>query len=73
MELKIIPFWKSFLERCLAFEQQDRFSDMDSFIIEYNKLLDLYPLKNSIDFNPNFGNLSLIEVNGKFEPAWFIK
>lgn len=68
-----IPFWKSFLERCLAFEQQDRFSDMDSFIIEYNKLLDLYPLKNSIDFNPNFGNLSLIEVNGKFEPAWFIK
>ncbi len=68
-----IPFWKSFLEKCLAFEQQERFSDMNSFIIEYNRLLNLYPLKNYIDFKPDFGNLSLIEINGKFEPAWFIK
>ena len=67
-----IPFWKSFLEKCLAFEQRNRFPNMDSFINEYNRLIELYPLKNAIEFIPNFGNLSLVKINGEFEAAWFV-
>jgi len=68
-----IPFWKSFLEKCLAFEQRNRFSNMDSFINEYSRLVELYPLKNDIDFKPSFGNLSLVKINGEFEAAWFVQ
>lgn len=68
-----IPFWKSFLGKCLAFEQRNRFPNMDSFMNEYNRLIELYPLKNNIEFRPNFGNLSLIKVNGEFEAAWFVQ
>jgi len=67
-----IPFWKSFLEKCLAFEQRNRFPNMESFINEYNRLIELYPLKNEIEFRPNFGNLSLVKINGEFEAAWFV-
>ena len=68
-----IPFWKSFLEKCLAFEQRNRFPNTDSFVNEYNRLLELYPLKNDIEFRPNFGNLSLVKINGEFEAAWFVQ
>jgi serine/threonine protein kinase/DNA-directed RNA polymerase subunit RPC12/RpoP len=67
-----IPFWKSFLEKCLAFEQRNRFPNMESFMNEYNRLIELYPLKNEIEFKPNFGNLSLVKINGEFEAAWFV-
>jgi hypothetical protein len=46
---------------------------MDSFMNEYNRLLELYPLIGDIEFNPNFGNLSLTKINGEFEAAWFVK
>lgn len=68
-----IPFWKSFLEKCLAFEQRNRFPNMDSFMNEYNRLIELYPLKNAIEFRPNFGSLSLVKINGEFEAAWFVQ
>jgi serine/threonine protein kinase len=68
-----IPFWKSFLEKCLAFEQRNRFPNMESFMNEYNRLIELYPLKNEIEFRPNFGNLSLVKINGEFEGAWFVQ
>ncbi|MDR2971554.1 MAG: hypothetical protein LBU83_06470 [Bacteroidales bacterium] len=68
-----IPFWRSFLEKCLAFEQKNRFPNMDSFMNEYDHLLKLYPLENDIKFKPNFGNLSLVKINGEIEAAWFIQ
>jgi len=68
-----IPFWKSFLEKCLAFEQRNRFHNMDSFMNEYNRLIELYPLKGNIEFRPNFGDLSLVKINGEFEAAWFVQ
>lgn len=68
-----IPFWKSFLEKCLAFEQRNRFPNMDSFRNEYNRLIELYPLKGDIEFLPNFGTLSLVKINGEFEAAWFVQ
>lgn len=67
-----IPFWKSFLEKCLSFEQRNRFPNMESFINDYNRLIELYPLKNEIVFSPNFGNLSLVKINGEIEGAWFV-
>jgi hypothetical protein len=67
-----ISVWKSFLERCLAFEQKNRYPNMSSFMNEYNRLIELYPLKNDMEFSPNFGNLSLIKINGEFEAAWFV-
>lgn len=67
-----IVFWKSFLEKCLAFESRNRFPNIESFAYEYNRLLELYPLKNEIEFSPNFGKLSLVRFNGKFEAAWLI-
>ena len=65
-----ISFWRTFLEKCLAFEQKNRFQNMDSFINEYNRLIELYPLKNDIEFTPNFGSLSLINDQ---EPVWLVK
>ena len=67
-----IAFWKSFLEKCLAFDSRNRFPNIDVFANEYNRLLELYPLSNYIEFCPNFGRLSLIKHNGDFEAAWFI-
>lgn len=67
-----IVYWKSFLERCLAFEQRNRFQNIESFASEYKRLLNNYPLKNYIEFQPNFGQLALVERNGKFEAGWFV-
>ena len=67
-----VGFWKSFLEKCLAFEPRNRFPNIESFANEYNRLLELYPLKNSIEFTPDFGKLSMVQHDGKFEAAWFI-
>ena len=68
-----IPFWRSFLEKCLAFEQRNRFTNMNSFINEYNRLIELYPLKNAIKFIPNFGKLSLAPTNNnEQEPVWIV-
>ena len=36
-------------------------------------LIELYPLKNAIEFQPNFGKLSLVKINGEFEAAWFVQ
>ncbi len=68
-----IVFWRLFLEKCLAFDTKNRFPDMESFFNEYSRLLDRYPLKNDIDFTPNFGRLSLANIQGKFKAAWFIE
>ncbi|MBR5082525.1 MAG: hypothetical protein IKX35_08815 [Bacteroidales bacterium] len=67
-----IVFWKSFLEKCLAFDPKNRFTDMESFANEYKRLIELYPLSNYIEFSPHFGNLSLVNHNGDFNAAWFI-
>ena len=67
-----IVFWKSFLEKCLAFDSRNRFPNIESFSNEYNRLLDLYPLKGHIEFSPNFGRLSLVRNNGRFDAGWFI-
>ncbi len=67
-----IVYWKSFLERCLAFEARNRFQNIESFMSEYNHLLNIYPLKNYIEFKPNFGQLSLVKRDGQFEAGWFI-
>lgn len=68
-----IPLWKSFLEKCLAFEQRNRFPTMESFMNEYKRLIELYPLKNVIEFRPHFGTLSAVKLNDEFEPAWFVQ
>jgi len=70
-----IPHWKTFLEKCLAFDPANRFQDVDSFAMEYHRLLVQYPLKNEIEFHPDFGKLSFIKRNndGSLEPAWFIE
>lgn len=70
-----IPHWKAFLEKCLAFDSADRFQDIDSFAMEYHRLLVQYPLKNEIEFHPDFGQLSFIKWrnDGNLEPAWFIE
>ena len=68
-----IVFWKSFLEKCLAFEPRNRFPNMESFANEYKRILELYPLKNDIEFTPDFGRLSLVGQNGVFNASWFIK
>jgi len=70
-----IPHWKAFLEKCLAFNPANRFQDVDSFAMEYHRLLVQYPLKNEIEFHPDFGKLSFIKRNndGDLEPAWFIE
>ena len=70
-----IPHWKAFLEKCLSFEPTNRFQNIDSFATEYHQLLVQYPLKNDIEFHPDFGNLSFIKRNnnGNLEPAWFIE
>ncbi len=67
-----IPVWRAFLEKCLAFDQGNRFQNMESFMIEYNHLIEMYPLKNEIEFRPNFGELSLVKINNEFEAAWFL-
>lgn len=67
-----IVFWKSFLEKCLAFDARNRFPNIDSFSHEYHRLLESYPLCNDIEFNPYFGRLSMVQRNGEFEAAWFI-
>ena len=67
-----IVFWKSFLEKCLAFDSRNRFPNVDSFANEYIRLLELYPLCNDIEFSPNFGRLSLVRHGGVFDTAWFI-
>lgn len=74
-DIKGIPHWRAFLEKCLAFEPTDRFQDIESFAMEYQRLLVQYPLKNKIEFSPNFGHLSMIKHyhNGNMEPAWFIE
>ena len=68
-----IAHWKTFLEKCLAFNPLDRFADMDIFSKEYKRLLNVYPLANHIEFVPCFGTLSLTTYNGKSEVAWFIR
>ena len=70
-----IPHWKAFLEKCLAFDSANRFQDVDSFATEYHRLLVQYPLKNEIEFHPDFGKLSFIKRNNdrNLEPAWFIE
>lgn len=67
-----IVFWKSFLEKCLAFDSRNRFPNIESFSNEYNRLLELYPLKGHIEFSPNFGRLALVNNNGNFNAGWFI-
>lgn len=67
-----IVFWRSFLEKCLAFDQRNRFPNIESFANEFNRLLETYPLINDIEFHPDFGRLSLVNHNGVFEAAWFI-
>jgi len=67
-----IVFWRSFLEKCLAFDSRNRFPNIDSFSNEYNRLLELYPLKGHIEFSPNFGRLSLVRNNDSFDAGWFI-
>lgn len=65
-------FWKSFLEKCLAFDARNRFPDIDSFMNEYKRLLDLYPLKGYMEFSPDFGRLEMVNNNGQFDLGWFI-
>lgn len=70
-----VPHWKAFLEKSLAFDPANRFQDVDSFAMEYHRLLVQYPLKNEIEFHPDFGHLSFIKwrEGGNLEPAWFIE
>jgi hypothetical protein len=70
-----IPYWRAFLEKSLSFNPADRFPDIDCFAMDYHRLLAQYPLKNDIEFRPDFGNLSFIKQrdNGNLEPAWFIE
>ena len=70
-----IPHWKAFLEKSLAFDPASRFQDVDGFAMEYHRLLVQYPLKNEIEFHPDFGHLSFIKwrEGGNLEPAWFIE
>lgn len=67
-----IVFWKSFLEKCLAFDSRNRFPNIESFLNEYNRLLELYPLKGDVEFSPNFGRLALVNNNGILNAGWFI-
>lgn len=67
-----IVFWKSFLEKCLAFDPRNRFQNIESFSNEYNRLLEMYPLKGDIDFSPNFGRLSMVNTQDSFTAGWFI-
>lgn len=56
--------WRTFLEKCLAVDTHDRFANMSKFIQEYQRLIECYPLTGYIEFNPDFGNLELMEVDG---------
>ena len=67
-----IPFWVAFLEKCLAFEQKNRFQDINTFEKEYNQLISKFPLINDIEFKPFFGELSFVYIDGLPKPAWIV-
>ena len=67
-----IVFWKSFLEKCLAFDSRNRFPNIESFSNEYSRLLELYPLKGTIEFAPDFGRLAMVNSRDRFNAGWLI-
>lgn len=72
-DIKGIPYWKSFLEKCLAFDSKNRYPNVEMCKREYRRLLEQYPLCNDFFFSPNFGRLGWVKEGEKRKVAWFVE
>ena len=53
--------WSKFLIRCIQFDVEDRIKSIDQFEVELRDLHEKYPLKGGIDFEPDLGELILLQ------------
>lgn len=72
-DIKGIPYWKLFLEKCLAFDPKNRYPNVEICSREFQKLLEQYPLCNDFFFSPNFGRLEWVKEGEDRKVAWFVR
>ena len=63
--------WRGFIERCIRFEPQDRFSSMDDLIVTLKTLVEQNTLIGELEMSLTFGNCILgSDTNDNKLPCW---